>query len=128
MAPDEPYLDALAKLPSTSVPHLYMAPVSPWFFTHYPKDGYNKNVVSRLSSASTLVLILFQFVYLSDQHLYVQRWNSLIGARDRVAIVQALTWNDFGESHYLGPIEGAQPNSQAWVDGFDHSGMCMLLL
>ena len=22
----------------------------------------------------------------------------------------------------MGPIEGAQPNSQAWVDGFDHQG------
>ena len=27
---------------------------------------------------------------------------------------------DYGESHYIGPIKGAQPNSQAWVDGFDH--------
>jgi glucan endo-1,3-alpha-glucosidase len=128
MAPDEPYLDALAKLPSTSVPHAYMAPVSPRLFTHYPVDSYNKNVVSHLPSVSTLALILFQFAYLSDEHLYVQRWESLIRARDRVDIVQALTWNDYGESHYLGPIKGAQPNSQAWVDGFDHSGMCVLLL
>jgi glucan endo-1,3-alpha-glucosidase len=28
---------------------------------------------------------------------------------------------DYGESHYIGPIKGAQPNSQAWVDGFDHT-------
>jgi hypothetical protein len=28
---------------------------------------------------------------------------------------------DYGESHYVGPIEGAQPGSNAWVDGFDHS-------
>ena len=27
---------------------------------------------------------------------------------------------DFGESHYIGPIKGAQPNSEAWVDGFPH--------
>ena len=27
---------------------------------------------------------------------------------------------DYGESHYVGPIKGAQPNSQAWVDGFPH--------
>ena len=27
---------------------------------------------------------------------------------------------DYGESHYIGPIKGAQPNSQAWVDGFPH--------
>lgn len=28
---------------------------------------------------------------------------------------------DYGESHYVGPIKGAQPNSQAWVDGFPHT-------
>ena len=54
-------------------------------------------------------------------------------------IVQIISWNgpwpnewrasnidpyspDYGESHYIGPIAGAQPNSQAWVDGFDHQG------
>lgn len=36
-------------------------------------------------------------------------------------MVEVLTWNDYGESHYVGPIKGSQPNSQAWVDGFDHS-------
>ena len=37
-------------------------------------------------------------------------------------LVEIVTWNDFGESHYIGPIHGAQPNSEAWVDGFDHTG------
>ena len=27
---------------------------------------------------------------------------------------------DYGESHYIGPIKGAQPESHAWVDGFPH--------
>lgn len=30
--------------------------------------------------------------------------------------------DDYGESHYIGPIEGAQPMSEAWVNGFDHQG------
>lgn len=46
----------------------------------------------------------------------------MIGIRDQIDIAQILSWNDYGESHYIGPIEGAQPNSQAWVDGFDHTG------
>ncbi|RDB17844.1 Glucan endo-1,3-alpha-glucosidase agn1 [Hypsizygus marmoreus] len=82
----------------------YMAAVSPWFFTHYSPETFNKN-----------------FVFLSDQHLYSRRWESLIAARDQFDIVQVLTWNDYGESHYIGPIKGAQPNSQAWVDGMDHT-------
>jgi len=27
---------------------------------------------------------------------------------------------DYGESHYIGPIRGAQPNSESWVNGFPH--------
>ena len=30
---------------------------------------------------------------------------------------------DYGESSYVGPIQGDQPNSQAWVDGFDHTAL-----
>lgn len=29
--------------------------------------------------------------------------------------------NDYGESHYIGDIGKDQPNSQAWVNGFDHT-------
>lgn len=46
----------------------------------------------------------------------------LIQHRSSVNFAQVVTWNDYGESHYIGPIEGAQPNSQAWVNGFDHQG------
>ncbi|KAG2001825.1 SEC14 cytosolic factor [Coprinopsis cinerea AmutBmut pab1-1] len=82
----------------------YMAAVSPWFFTHYGQDSFNKN-----------------FVFLADQHLYAKRWESLVESRDKFDIVQILTWNDFGESHYIGPIKGAQPNSEAWTDGMPHT-------
>ena len=36
-------------------------------------------------------------------------------------MVEILTWNDYGESSYIGPIKGEQPNSQAWVNGFNHT-------
>ena len=29
---------------------------------------------------------------------------------------------DYGESSYIGPIEGDQPNSQAWTNSFPHDG------
>ncbi|EDR13362.1 glycoside hydrolase family 71 protein [Laccaria bicolor S238N-H82] len=108
---DEQHLAALSKLPANlgtrdtdpSSP-LYMAAVSPWFFTHYGKDSFNKN-----------------FIFLSDQHLYSKRWESLVETRDTVDVVEVLTWNDYGESHYVGPIKGSQPNSQAWTDGMNHT-------
>jgi len=82
-----------------------MAPCSPWFFTHYGPETYNKN-----------------FIYSGDNWLFVERWEHLIANRAHVDMVEVLTWNDYGESHYIGPIEGAQPMSEAWVNGFDHQG------
>ncbi|CAK5274285.1 unnamed protein product [Mycena citricolor] len=83
----------------------YMASVSPWFFTHYGRNSWNKN-----------------FVYRADDFLLSQRWELLVSNRDRIPIVQFISWNDFGESHYIGPVlaNTDQPNSQAWVNGFDH--------
>ncbi|KAL5531942.1 hypothetical protein ACEPAF_5505 [Sanghuangporus sanghuang] len=82
----------------------YMASVSPWFFTHYGEDSWNKN-----------------WIYRGDDWLLVRRWQQLIAMRDDIDIVQVISWNDYGESHYIGPIKGAQPNSESWVDGFDHT-------
>ncbi|KAH7909032.1 glycoside hydrolase family 71 protein [Hygrophoropsis aurantiaca] len=101
-ATDAQYLSALSSMGGQRT---YMGAVSPWFFTHYSPQTYDKN-----------------WIYLSDDHLYAARWESLINIRDQIDIVEIVTWNDYGESHYIGPVEGAQPNSQAWVDGFDHTG------
>ncbi|KAK7689418.1 hypothetical protein QCA50_007210 [Cerrena zonata] len=88
----------------------YMAGVSPWFFTHYSPQTYNKN-----------------FIYRSDDWLFAQRWELLIQNRTQVPFAQVITWNDYGESHYVGPVEGVQPMSQAWVNGFDHQGWLDLM-
>lgn len=59
---DTQFLDSLAALPKNtlqardggpSTPRAYMAAVSPWFFTHYGPDSFNKNV-----------LLFFGFVYI----------------------------------------------------------------
>ncbi|KAL1950285.1 hypothetical protein VTO73DRAFT_5409 [Trametes versicolor] len=86
--------------------HTYMTSIAPWFFTHFGADTYNKN-----------------FIYDCDDQLYARRWETVIANRDKVDIVQLLTWNDFGESHYLGPIHGnLPPGADAWTTGFDHRG------
>jgi glucan endo-1,3-alpha-glucosidase len=50
---DTQYLDSLAALPNTALQArdgepttkpIYMAAVSPWFFTHYGANSFNKNV------------------------------------------------------------------------------------
>ncbi|KIY51042.1 glycoside hydrolase family 71 protein [Fistulina hepatica ATCC 64428] len=82
---------------------LYMAPVSPWFFTHYGPNTFNKN-----------------WIYRSDDWLFAKRWELIVDNRAYVDMVEAITWNDYGESSYLGEIHGTQPFSQSWVNGFDH--------
>ena len=93
---------------------------------HYGPETYNKN-----------------FIYSGDNWLFAERWEHLIANRAHVDMVEVLTWStsyrmttsasrhrplnfrhldDYGESHYIGPIEGAQPMSEGWVDGFDHQG------
>ncbi|THH14940.1 hypothetical protein EW146_g5466 [Bondarzewia mesenterica] len=102
---DTQYINGLHAMSSNKSKRAYMATVSPWFFTHYSPETFNKN-----------------FIYYADSHLYPTRWENLISLRDKIDLVEIVTWNDYGESHYIGPIEGAQPNSQAWVDGFNHTG------
>ncbi|KAJ7736811.1 glycoside hydrolase [Mycena metata] len=55
--------------------------------------------------------------------MFAQHWELLIANRDRIVMVQGMTWNDWGESHHLGPLiqDEKEPESQAWVDGFDHT-------
>ncbi|GAW00959.1 glycoside hydrolase family 71 protein [Lentinula edodes] len=109
--------------------NVYIAAVSPWFFTHFGKNSFNKN-----------------FLYLADQHLYSKRWESLIPAQvplgtdsdlnatsiqpsisEQVDIVEIISWNDYGESHYVGPIEGALPTgSEVWTDGMNHTAWLSL--
>ncbi|KAF8307707.1 hypothetical protein DL93DRAFT_1994463 [Clavulina sp. PMI_390] len=83
---------------------LYIAAVTPAFFTHYGPNSYNKN-----------------WIYRSDDNLYNARWDMLYQHRSQIDIVEIISWNDYGESHYVGPIGPDQPNSQAWVNGFDHT-------
>ncbi len=84
----------------------YMPAISPAFFTHFPPSGWNKN-----------------WIYRSDDWLFATRWEQVIAMRDKVHFTEILTWNDFGESSYIGPIEGGLPaGSEVWVNGFPHTG------
>ncbi|KAJ9123152.1 hypothetical protein QFC22_001345 [Naganishia vaughanmartiniae] len=83
----------------------YMAAISPAFFTHFPVNGWNKN-----------------WIYRGDDWLYSKRWEDVIGMRDQVKMVEILTWNDYGEASYIGPVAGALPSgSERWTDGFPHT-------
>jgi hypothetical protein len=62
----------------------YMFAVSPWFYTSLP--GYNKD-----------------WLWKGDS-LWVDRWQELLALNPMPEFVQIISWNDYGESHYIGPV------------------------
>ncbi|KAK3330764.1 glycoside hydrolase [Apodospora peruviana] len=62
----------------------YMMPVSPWFYTALPGLSFPKNWLWRGDS------------------LWDLRWQQVVEVQPD--FVEILTWNDFGESHYIGPV------------------------
>ncbi|CAG8920185.1 unnamed protein product [Penicillium salamii] len=59
----------------------YMMPVSPWFYTNMP--GYDKNWMWR------------------GDDLWYDRWQQVMYLAPE--FVEIISWNDYGESHYIGP-------------------------
>lgn len=97
---DQTYRNALNGKP-------YMMPVSPWFFTNLP--GWSKNWVWR------------------GDDLWFDRWQQVIDFQPE--LVEIITWNDYGESHYIGPLResefglftsGGAPYN--YVEGMPHDG------
>lgn len=101
---DQQYITNLGSRP-------FMAPVSPWFFTHYGPDTYSKN-----------------WVFYSD-YLWSARWEQILSMAPQM--VEIITWNDFGESHYIGPLHpenedvyaGGPTGAVKWTRGMPHDGL-----
>ncbi|KAJ5951187.1 uncharacterized protein N7479_009600 [Penicillium vulpinum] len=64
----------------------YMMAISPWFYTNLP--GYNKN-----------------WMWKGDS-LWYDRWQQLFALDPMPEFVEIISWNDYGESHHIGPIYG----------------------
>ncbi|RDW91852.1 hypothetical protein BP5796_01246 [Coleophoma crateriformis] len=76
---DAAFMQYLGTLP-------YMMPVSPWFYANLP--DYDKNWIWR------------------GDDLWYDRWEEVMFVQPE--FVQILSWNDFGESHYIGPLDDNQ--------------------
>lgn len=95
---DSSYKDWLSGMP-------YISPVSPWFSTHYGAEvSYSKN-----------------FVFPSGL-LWFERWNQIL--TERPHYVEIVTFNDYGESHYIGPLSSPHYDDGAskWVNDMPHDG------
>ncbi|PYH98406.1 hypothetical protein BO71DRAFT_406224 [Aspergillus ellipticus CBS 707.79] len=97
---DEAWIKALAG-------KTYMMPVSPWFYTNLPE--WSKNWLWR------------------GDDLWHTRWSQ--AADLQPTFVEIITWNDYGETHYIGPIheEGLPTGSASYVLGHPHDAWRTLL-
>ncbi|KAL4784408.1 alpha-1,3-glucanase, partial [Aspergillus varians] len=102
---DEQYMSILGD-------KLYMMPVSPWFYSNLPQ--FDKNWVWQ------------------GGDLWYTRWQQVLQLNPD--FVQILTWNDYGESHYIGPLHedalGILEEADApfnYVEGMPHDAWRTLL-
>lgn len=65
----------------------YMMPVSPWFYANVNSEN---------------------FLYRGDD-LWYDRWQEVLDLGPE--FVELITWNDFGESHYMGPLPPSGANA-----------------
>ncbi|KAA8566475.1 hypothetical protein MFRU_042g00060 [Monilinia fructicola] len=87
----------------------YIAPASPWFSTHYGAEvAYSKNWV------------------FPAEGQWVQRWHDLLGLGAR--FVEIVSWNDYGESHYVGPLSSPHTDdgNSKWTNDMPHGGWLTL--
>lgn len=85
----------------------YMAGIGPLLFTHFNYKNW---------------------VYSNDD-LYTTRWDNIIA--EQPDFVEIISWNDYGESHYIGDIAGSLPydsngvssSSWAYSPQFDHTAL-----
>jgi hypothetical protein len=61
-----------------------MMPISPWFYTDLP--GFDKNWLWR------------------GDDLWFDRWEQAMSLSTPPEWIEILTWNDYGESHHIGPL------------------------
>lgn len=99
---DTSYIVALAGKP-------YVAPVSPWFSTHFGLEvKYSKN-----------------WVFPSDL-LWFDRWTEILNLGSQFVEIQ--TWNDYGESHYVGPLSSPHidDGNSKWTNDMPHDGFLQM--
>ncbi|WWD18650.1 hypothetical protein CI109_103103 [Kwoniella shandongensis] len=86
----------------------YMAPVSTWFSTHFGQEvSYSKNWVFK------------------SETLWKDRWEQILSLGDKLDFLEIVTWNDYGESHYIGPYDTPHTDdgSSKWAKDLDHTAM-----
>lgn len=73
----------------------YMAPISPWFYTHVWGPGWSKNWI------------------FNSELLLPTRWQQIVSLQPD--FVQIITWNDYSESSYVCSISSDLPTGMSGI-------------
>jgi len=114
----------------------YMMGVSPYFYTSrrtdhplFGPDNATCPVARPAPMLTSLVDLksLSKNWYSSSDSLWFDRLEQMVDLQPDLA--QIISWNDFGESHYISEIREEQVLDQAkpYVDGFNHEGLRAVL-
>ncbi|KAL9637447.1 MAG: hypothetical protein Q9164_002173, partial [Protoblastenia rupestris] len=74
----------------------WMAGIAPWFFKRMGTD--------------------MNWLHAQDSGIWLDRWMHLLKLKPN--FIEIVTWNDFGESSYIGPVKSFHENRQAKDDCF----------
>ena len=143
---DQSYVGALGSKP-------YIAPVSPWFSTHYGTEvSSSKNWVFpsdllwfRKFSELIFPQILFTLttkhfadqvftptivmdashvplITTADLNSCLERWTEVLTLAPQ--FLEIISWNDYGESHYIGPLSSPHidDGNSKWTNDMPHDG------
>lgn len=63
-----------------------------------------------------------------SETLWYERWEQILDLADRspeLRYLEIITWNDYGESHYVGPSNNGHSDdgSGPWTDGLSHDAL-----
>ncbi len=78
---------------------IWMAGVASWFFKRFDADN--------------------NWSHAQDDGIFVDRWLHLLQLKPDY--IEIITWNDWGESHYIGPADTTNTAPQSSWDTLDHS-------
>ena len=98
---DDAALDAAYAANRTATGKKWIAPVAPWFFKRFSAD--------------------MNWANKQDDGIFVQKWLHLLKLQPD--FIEIVTWNDWGESSYIGPANPAAENEDGgcYWSFYDHS-------
>jgi glucan endo-1,3-alpha-glucosidase len=77
----------------------WMAAIAPWFFKRFSSDQ--------------------NWSHAQDDAIFIDRWQHLLQLKPD--LIEIVTWNDWGESSYVGPADTTNISPSSYWDSLNHS-------